>query len=650
MTEEQKQHLPEQAKNVPLPTYNAWKIIQKHLKENIYLAIALGLILLTLLFLLIPFAHLSYDTTVNGIQETYSINYSGYNLIFGGNIYAADRMYEGASLPTLIHVSMSGGLFAGFLFTFLAFFLIAYVYVMEKTYALGFIGAVLLALSGIFSFCTLPLCGFVSTDYNSDLGNSTSSSSSSVLGLVKRASTSIVHNTYSLGIGAVLVGIVLLTAAILVVVNYFFVYSKAIEDNTFVTYRQDLVDNNILVSVRHLKMFFPMGQHKKLKAVHDVSFDIKKGECFGLVGESGCGKTTTGRSLIRLYHVTSGSVYFKGYRVAAGSRWNEKEIKWSEIHTKNKIKELRAQEAIELENSSADEGTDEGKAAASQIRARYDAKINELKLQQKAWTKLQKQKIAQIKYDDSHVNRKLMSKMQMIFQDPIDSLDPRMTVEDIIQEGLKIQGFHNRQENHKKACEVLEEVGLIADYCSRYPNEFSGGQRQRIGIARAVVMNPEFLICDEPISALDVSIRAQIINLLNDLKVNHGLTLMFIAHDLSVVKYFCDRIAVMYFGEMVEMASSDELFAHPLHPYTRALLSAIPKPDPYYEKQRKRILYNPKTEHDYSREQPKFQEIVPGHFVLANSAEIAKYREMIKQDDVENARKEAERKAKGLEY
>ena len=402
-----------------------------------------------------------------------------------------------------------------------------------------------------------------------------------------------------------------------------------------VTYLPELVDQNIEVSVRHLKQFFKFGHGKNAfitKAVHDVSFDIKKGECFGVVGDSGCGKTTTGRTMIRLYKATSGSVFFKGYRIVAGNRWNEKEIKWKRIKANRQIKDLKLEMESKTKELASEQGDDEFVAEqVKKIQEQYNAKIEEIKADVEKVVAEQKEKIAQHNYDNSHVDKKLMSKMQMIFQDPVDSLDPRMTVEDIIQEGLHIQGQYNKFENSQKVKDVLIKVGLLPEYASRYPHEFSGGQRQRIGIARALIMNPDFLICDEPISALDVSIRAQIINLLNNLKDEMGLTIMFIAHDLSVVKYFCDRIAVMYFGNIVELASSDELFAHPLHPYTRALLSAIPKPDPLSEKERKRFVYVPSNEHDYSKEGPKLVEIVPGHFVLANSEELEKYKkELVK--------------------
>lgn len=497
-----------------------------------------------------------------------------------------------------------------------------------------------------------------------------------------------------------------------------------------VTFDQSLVDNNIELSVRNLKQFFNFGHGRnalKTKAVHNVSFDIKKGECFGLVGESGCGKTTTGRSLIRLYNITSGSVYFEGRRISAGKRWNEKEIKWTRIKGNKKIAELKENLKSELFYISIPEGyakrikeldkqkdkldeeltnakllnkqrlfelngiddvevqkkekleanklfakqkeeltkkisdladeikllTEEAKieeaqkdldsikveALKKEIRAKYEKEISDIRKHIADVKKEQTELIKQINFDNKHVDKKLMAKMQMIFQDPVDSLDPRMTVEDIIQEGLKIQGQHNKFANSKKVAEVLKKVGLIPEFASRYPHEFSGGQRQRIGIARALVMNPSFLICDEPISALDVSIRAQIINLLNDLKEEMGLTIMFIAHDLSVVKYFCDRIAVMYFGEMVELATSEELFKHPLHPYTQALLSAIPKPDPLSEKKRVRIKYNPATAHDYSIEKPTLQEIEPGHFILANSKEMEEYRKTVKKLDAKKKAK-----------
>ena len=228
------------------------------------------------------------------------------------------------------------------------------------------------------------------------------------------------------------------------------------------------------------------------------------------------------------------------------------------------------------------------------------------------------------------LDREVIKSCQMIFQDPIASIDPRMTVRQIIAEGLVIRGEKDQKKIDEEVYRVLELVGLVREHAGRYPHEFSGGQRQRIGVARAVVMNPELIIADEPVSALDVSIQAQVINLLDDLRHKMGLTILFIAHDLSVVKYFSDRIGVMYYGKMVELADSDELFANPLHPYTKSLLSAIPLPDPHYEKQRQRISYVPLKEHDYTVDKPSFREVAPGHFVHCNDAEFARYKEQMK--------------------
>lgn len=226
--------------------------------------------------------------------------------------------------------------------------------------------------------------------------------------------------------------------------------------------------------------------------------------------------------------------------------------------------------------------------------------------------------------------KELRKDMQIIFQDPYASLNPRMSIGDIIAEPLKIYKLCNsKEEQQKKVREIMDVVGLAERTYGLYPHELDGGRRQRVGIARALILDPKLVVCDEPVSALDVSIQAQVINLLNELREKLGLTILFIAHDLSVVKYFSDRIGVMYFGKMVELASSDELFAHPLHPYTRSLLSAIPLPDPHYEKQRVRITYNPLAEHDYSVNKPSMREVAPGHFVYCNDEEEEKYKKQL---------------------
>ena len=352
------------------------------------------------------------------------------------------------------------------------------------------------------------------------------------------------------------------------------------------------MEKEVLLHVENLQQYFKLGK-RELKAVDNVSFDIYKGEVFGLVGESGCGKTTTGRSIIRLYDITGGSVYYKGERICAGVRSYKDAIKQARKDyaekkiTKEQLEEIVAENRKQIKQATADHQ----------------------------------------KWSRTKGENQLTNEIQMIFQDPIASLDPRMTVRDIIAEGLIIRGIKDKEFIDQQVYKILETVGLVQEHASRYPHEFSGGQRQRIGIARAVIMNPELIIADEPISALDVSIQAQVINLLNELSQKMGLTIMFIAHDLAVVKYFSNRIAVMYFGKIVELATSDELFAHPFHPYTRSLLSAIPLPDPITEKNRKRITYNPTLDHDYSKEGPSMREVYPGHFVFCNTEELEKFRQ-----------------------
>lgn len=398
--------------------------------------------------------------------------------------------------------------------------------------------------------------------------------------------------------------------------------------------------DDVLLRVEHLSQHFKLGA-STLKAVNDVSFDIKRGEVFGLVGESGCGKTTTGRSIIKLYNCTDGNVYFDGRRICAGtlSYKNAKKDALksfvSEVKTAkgdfSKVKEefakyntVRKEQNKNIKEAKIDQKKCDKIYAKEQVRRvndLYEAKLcyhdkgsEEYNAIKKEWAK--ERRLAR--------KERLVTQIQMVFQDPIASLDPRMTVKEIISEGLIIKGIRDKNVINEKVYEMLEKVGLVREHAGRYPHEFSGGQRQRIGVARAIIMQPKLIIADEPVSALDVSIQAQVINLLNDLRKELGLTIMFVAHDLSVVKYFSDRIGVMYFGNLVELATSEELFKHPLHPYTRSLLSAIPLPDPVFEKKRVRITYNPLAEHDYTVDKPTLREIYPGHFVSCNNAEFEK--------------------------
>ena len=319
------------------------------------------------------------------------------------------------------------------------------------------------------------------------------------------------------------------------------------------------MNNEALIKVRDLKKYFPITRGiiarkhvGNVKAVDGISFDIKRGETLGLVGESGCGKSTTGRAILNLHKPTSGSVIYKDTDLAPLSRKN------------------------------------------------------------------------MVKYRKS---------LQIIFQDPYSSLNPRMTIGNIISEAMIYHGIVSKGERQKRVEELLELVGLRTYFIRRYPHEFSGGQRQRIGIARALALNPEFLVCDEPISALDVSIQAQVVNLMEDLQKQFGLTYLFIAHDLSMVRHISDRIAVMYLGKIVELTDKETLYKEPMHPYTEALLSAVPIPDPVIEEKRERIVLQgdvpnpaepppgcnfstrcPKVMDVCKVKEPEYREIVPGHF------------------------------------
>ncbi len=400
---------------------------------------------------------------------------------------------------------------------------------------------------------------------------------------------------------------------------------------------------DVLLKVENLSMYFGKGNMVK-KAVNDVSFEVRKGEVFGLVGESGCGKTTTGRTIIKLYDATSGSVYFDGRRIVAGTKSYEDEIKKQQKRRRELVKTGGASAEIAACDEKIASMREEIRKARydhrhcddvfrSEERKRIEAKYKELAADPEYASEEKRKELAREKRRELRIaaHTKLVTQIQMIYQDPVASLDPRMTVREIISEGLVIQGVRDKKYLQEKVFEMLDTVGLVHEHADRYPHEFSGGQRQRIGIARSVVMKPKLIIADEPISALDVSIRAQVINLLNELRETMGMTILFIAHDLSVVKYFSDRIGVMYFGNLVEMADSDELFRHPLHPYTKSLLSAIPLPDPDTEKNRVRIRYNPLLDHEKTDEEPEFREVCAGHFVRCTEKEFTAYRKQVEE-------------------
>lgn len=300
-----------------------------------------------------------------------------------------------------------------------------------------------------------------------------------------------------------------------------------------------------LLQIKNLKQYFNEGKRNEVRAIEDISFDIYKGETLGLVGESGCGKSTTGKAIIKLNDITSGEILYEG----------------QDIQKISKRKDLL----------------------------------------------------------------KLNKKIQMIFQDPYASLNPRLKVMDIVAEGIDIHKLASSKKDRKRRVyDLLETVGLSKEHANRYPHEFSGGQRQRIGIARALAVEPEFIIADEPISALDVSIQAQVVNLMLKLQRERKITFLFIAHDLSMVKYISDRIAVMHFGKIVELGSADEIYYHPLHDYTKSLLSAIPQPDPDSERTRKRVAYQ---EDESKNSERKLQEIRPDHYVFVTDEEAAQLKQ-----------------------
>ena len=425
-----------------------------------------------------------------------------------------------------------------------------------------------------------------------------------------------------------------------------------------------------IISIQHIDIEFGAGR-KRFKAVSDVSFDIYPGETVSLVGESGSGKTTIGRAIVRINPLAAGAIYYNGRRIS-GKVEPDRELiakaKEDVVRTKAEYQEAKAK-VQQIKKEIAPNYDDSG------LKQELLGANNELKEKKAALVEKQKkgENIESIKNEIDELNVKIINlrnkikkgatspeleaaekdldlketayfdakrevavahnptkeivrNIQMIFQDPAASLNERATIDYSISEGL--YNFHlykDEADRVEKVKQIVEEVGLLPEHLTRYPHEFSGGQRQRVGIARSVVMEPKFIVADEPISALDVSIRAQVLNLLRKFQKEQGLTYLFIAHDLSIVRFISDRIAVIHLGKIVEIAETEELFAYPLHPYTKSLLSAIPIPDPILERNKTLFVYDPSV-HDYSIHKPELVDLGNGHLVYGNEEEIANYK------------------------
>ena len=398
-------------------------------------------------------------------------------------------------------------------------------------------------------------------------------------------------------------------------------------------------NDNPILRIKNVDIVFGRGR-KEFKAVSDASFDIFKGETVSLVGESGSGKTTIGRAVVRINPVRKGYITFNNRLINGNIPPEEAQQYVAELEEELKVAENdnEPNNKIAEINAKVAELNSQLPATPVEKQPALKKEIKDLEKKAKKVAQRQAERIVEIKNAIKTINsgkitgaqiRDIVRKIQMIFQDPAASLNERATIEYIVSEGL--YNFHlydSEKERIEKVENIIKEVGLLPEHLTRYPHEFSGGQRQRVGLARSIVMEPEFIVADEPISALDVSIRAQVLNLLKKFQKERGLTYLFIAHDLSIVRFISDRIVVIHHGHIVEIAETEELFEHPLHPYTKSLMSAIPIPDPILEKQKELFVYEPDKIHDYSVNKPSLVDIGHGHFVFGNEQEIEEYKKI----------------------